>query len=156
MRTASLATAGLLLWLSGVGLAQEDPALPLDDSTGEPTADTADYGEVTDSDITPGSEVLSADVGAGPLAFGVVYSSGAKQSGTPNWSSTYNSTYGRYEITISGENYYYLDYATNITPAGDVRFCRSSSVSGKLLVYCYDGGGNAQLARFGFTTFKTP
>jgi peptidyl-Asp metalloendopeptidase len=90
----------------------------------------------------------------GPLAFGVVYSDGSKQSGTSNWSSTYNSTYQRYEITISGESYYYLSYATNITPAGDVRFCRSSSVDGKLLVYCYDANGQRAPSRFAFSTYK--
>lgn len=91
---------------------------------------------------------------AGPLAFGVVYSDGSKRSGTANWSSTYNPWYRRYEVTINGESYYYLDYTTAVTPAGDVRFCRTSSVSGKLLVYCYDANGNAATSRFGFATFK--
>lgn len=92
----------------------------------------------------------------GPLAFGVVLSNGTKYSGTSNWTSSYNSTYKRYEIKISGHQYYYLKYATNVTPAGDIRFCRSSSVSGKLLVYCSDKNGNPASSRFGFTTFKSP
>ena len=91
---------------------------------------------------------------AGPLAFGVVLSNGQKYSGTANWQSVYNSTYKRYEITIPGENYYYLRYTTNVTPAGDIGYCRSSSVGGKLLVYCYDKNGTSDTARFAFVTFK--
>lgn len=94
------------------------------------------------------------DATMGPLAFGVVYFNGSKQSGTPNWSSTFNATFNRYEISITGENYYYLKYATAVTAAGDKRFCKSSSVSGKLLVYCYDAAGVPATSRFGFVTFK--
>ena len=113
-------------------------------------ADT--QGGMTDAQTGEGAASL-ADV-SGPIAFGVVDSNGVKQSGTGNWSSSYNATYKRYEITITGENYYYLNYAALITPAGDVRFCRSDSVGGKLLVYCYDAAGVGQTSRFGFTTFK--
>ena len=90
----------------------------------------------------------------GPLAFGVILSNGQKYSGTANWSSTYNATYKRYEIKIANESYYYTKYATNVTPAGDIRCCRSSSVSGKLLVYCYDKNGNSASSRIGFVTYK--
>lgn len=90
----------------------------------------------------------------GPLAFGTVYFNGAKKSGTPNWTSSFNATYNRYEITIADQNYYYLKYATAVTPAGDTRFCKSSSVSGKLLIYCYDANGNPATSRFSFVTYK--
>jgi M6 family metalloprotease-like protein len=89
-----------------------------------------------------------------PLAFGVVYSNGRKMSGTPNWSSTYNDVYKRYEIKITGENYYYLRYSTNVTPAGDLRFCKTDSVGGNLLVMCYDKNGNPAPSRFGFVTYQ--
>lgn len=95
-----------------------------------------------------------APVGVGPLAFGVLWSDGNKMSGTPNWTSTYNGTYRRYEIAITGENYYYTSYATAITPAGDARYCRSDSVGGKLLIYCYDHTGTAATSRVGFVTYK--
>jgi hypothetical protein len=91
---------------------------------------------------------------AGPLAFGVVLSNGNKYSGTSNWTSIYNGTHKRYEISISGEQYYYLNYATNVTPAGDIRYCASNSVGGQLLVYCYDKNGNPSTSRFAFATFK--
>ena len=92
--------------------------------------------------------------GEAPLAFGVVYNDGRKMSGTPNWSSIYNDVYKRYEIKITGENYYYLRYATNVTPAGDLRFCKTDSVGGKLLVTCNDKNGNPAPSRFGFVTYQ--
>jgi subtilisin family serine protease len=91
---------------------------------------------------------------SGPLAYGTVWFDGSKRKGTPNWSSTYNATYNRYEVSIAGQNYYYLNYATIVTPAGDTRFCRSSSVGGKLLVYCNDADGRPATSRFGFVTYR--
>lgn len=151
MRIATALCAALLVALPHLALGQARTLAPEDDSAAQ-AADTEGAAALTDADIGEGAASL-ADV-TGPLAFGVVYSNGTKQSGTPNWTSTYNGTYKRYEITITGQSYYYLSYATLITPAGDVRFCRSDSVSGKLLVYCYDKAGVVQPARFGFTTFK--
>ena len=118
------------------------------------TAATHDNTRVLNATACTVANFRNSTVAAGPLAFGVVLANGTKYSGTTNWTSTYNSTYQRYEITISGQSYYYLNYATNITPAGDVRFCRSSSVSGKLLVYCTEPGGNPAPSRFGFAAHK--
>jgi hypothetical protein len=92
--------------------------------------------------------------GKTPLAFGTLLADGQKASGTSNWTSVYNATYKRYEITIQNEDYYYLKYATAITPAGDVGYCRSSSVSGKLLVYCSNQSGQAASSRFAFAVYK--
>lgn len=113
-------------------------------------------GGMTDSDLPLGVADMMDPSSIAPTAYGVTYSNGAKQSGTPNWTSLYNNTHKRYEISINGEQYYYLNYATTITPAGDNRYCKSSSVSGKLLVYCYDKQGNLATSRFGFVTFKAP
>jgi len=92
--------------------------------------------------------------GKSPLAFGTLLANGQKSSGTNNWTSSYNATYNRYEIAISGENYYYLSYATEVTPAGDSRLCRTDSVGGKLLVFCSDLTGAAGPARFAFVVYK--
>lgn len=97
---------------------------------------------------------LPVPSGKSPLIFGTVLQNGVKFKGYGNWSSSFNATYTRYEITIPGQNYYYLNYATIVTPAGDKRFCKSSSVSGKLLVYCYDKNGSPATSRFGFVTYK--
>jgi hypothetical protein len=129
--------------------AQVSAPVPSDDS-----AELASSGsEMTDSQTGPGAE-SAADVSSGPIAFGVMLSNGLKQSGTANWSSTYNATYKRYEITITGQNYYYLNFSTLVTPTGDIRYCRTDSVGGKLLIYCYDQSGAVQPARLAFTTFK--
>lgn len=88
-----------------------------------------------------------------PLAFGTVWSNGAKQKGYGTWSSSFNATYTRYEITITGQSYYYLNYATAVTPM-DTRMCKTSSVSGKLLIYCYDKDGRPATSRFAFVTYK--
>jgi len=154
MKTMRFLISVLLLACVFPAIGEDDADVPMDDSIEMATVAQAEGGR-TDSDLLPpGADVR--DVSSGVLAFGVVYSNGDKRSGTPNWTSSYNSTYKRYEISISGESYYYLNYATVITPAGDIRFCRSSSVSGKLLVYCYDKNGNVAPARFGFAAFKSP
>jgi hypothetical protein len=88
------------------------------------------------------------------LAFGVILANGKRSSGTNNWSSSYNNAQKRYEIRINGANYHYLKYTTLITPAGDVRFCRSNSVGGKLLIHCHDTNGNPASSRLGFVTYK--
>ena len=93
-------------------------------------------------------------VGTGPIAYGAIQADGTKFSGTSNWTSTYNASLQRYEIAITGESYFYLSYATVVTPAGDVRFCRTDSVSGKLLVYCYDQAGTPASSRIGFVTSR--
>ena len=80
--------------------------------------------EVTDSMKAPvarSGAITPNLVGTGPIAYGVVLADGTKWSGTSNWTSPFNATFQRYEITISGESYYYLNYATVVTPAGDVR-----------------------------------
>lgn len=135
--------------------AQDDGTPALDDSTPAAVAQ-GEALQPDDADL----DAMSAGIdgaqagGVGPIAFGTVSSNGSKFSGTDNWSASYNAANKRYEITIAGQSYYYLNYATVITPAGDNRFCKSSSVGGKLLVLCYDHNGNAQTSRFGFVTFK--
>lgn len=135
--------------------AQDDSAGALDDTSSIDNPLVA--AELDDAQIDAEQGIdgeANIFLGKGPLAYGTVLSSGSKYRGSNNWNATYNATYKRYEITISANNYHYLQYATVITPAGDTRFCRSSSVGGKLLVYCYNHAGTASPARFGFLTFK--
>lgn len=153
----SIITPALALILAaGIASAQEDAMTPLDDTAGMAAEGVTMEPDDADMDATnggaDGAQLIT--LGKSPLAYGTVNSSGSKNKGSTNWSSSYNGTYKRYEITINSQNYFYLNYATVITPAGDARFCRSSSVGGKLLVYCYDHAGNAQPSRFGFLTFS--
>ena len=97
---------------------------------------------------------MDATTASGPLAFGTILANGAKASGTNNWSSAYNATYKRYEISVNAESYYYLKYSTAVTPAGDIRFCKTDSVGGKLLITCHGSNGNPTTSRFAFVIYK--
>ena len=93
-------------------------------------------------------------------AFGVVGSTGTKLSGTPNWSSVYNTASSWYEITIVNESYYFGNYSTEVTPIGLTLslhpgvYCKTDSVSGKLLVRCLDKNNTPQKSYFGFMVHK--
>ena len=104
--------AGAMLTVAVENATQGQPAdsSRLDDAATGAVAG-GDRGAKTDSEAGIGSASL-ADAGSGPLAFGVVFNDGTKQSGTANWTSSYNATYKRYEIAISGQNYYYLNFIT--------------------------------------------
>jgi hypothetical protein len=92
-----------------------------------------------------------------PIAYGFVRSDGSLASGTQNVSSAWNTTLERYEITISGYNYYYTSYSTVVTLGGTCSqpcAVRTGSVGGKLLVYIYDKNGTNVQCHFQFVTFK--
>ncbi len=90
-----------------------------------------------------------------PIAYGTINSNGTKANGTSNVTSSWDSTYSRFEITIEGEHYIYNRYVTVITPlASERRFALASSMSGKLLVYILDGSGSPVQNGFHFVTFK--
>ncbi len=93
-----------------------------------------------------------------PLAFGVIAANGGKQSGTANFTSTFNASAKQYEVAITGQNYFYLTHATVVTPSfatGANGFCTTGSVSNKLIVKCYDHTGTVVTpVSFGFATFK--
>jgi hypothetical protein len=126
-----------------------------------PPEQAEEAGAVTDS-MNPQAapqgakgEVTANLVGNGPIAYGTLYPSGARGGGTANWTSTYNTTYQRYEITISGESYYFLSYATVVTPmGGSPPRCSSDSVGGRLLISCFDTAGNPTTSWISFVTSK--
>ena len=92
-----------------------------------------------------------------PVAYGFINSNGTKASGTSNVSSVWNSTSSRYEITISGESYFWTSYSTNITFTSNCPYgytVRTGSVSGKLLVYVYNRTGGLAQCYFQFVTHK--
>ncbi len=70
-----------------------------------------------------------------PIAYGFVGGTGVRMSGSTNWTSTWNATLERYEITITAESYYFSNYTTIITPCGQAAGFYTSSASGSLLVY---------------------
>jgi len=89
-----------------------------------------------------------------PIAYGVIRSSGTTSTNTGNISSTWNNTYKRYEITIDSENYYWLNYITQVTPMTGGLSAQTSSVGGKLLVKLYNSSGSLIQGNFQFVTFK--
>ncbi len=79
-----------------------------------------------------------SDPPSGVVAYGVIYLSGVVASGSNITSCTWNDTYKRYEIQITGEYYYVWDYVTVVTPLGsNALFATTGSVGGKLLVYLF-------------------
>ena len=112
--------------------------------------------------VAPVSFSFASFKGAGayqkPLAFGVVSTSGKKESGTANFTSKFDAAAKQYAITIAGQNYYFGSYATVVTPSfatGVKGFCTTGSVSNNLIVQCYNPGGSPITpVSFGFATFK--
>ena len=73
-----------------------------------------------------------------PIAFGYISADASIESGTGNFTCTWNGGIGRYEITIAGESYFYRSYTTVVTlaggSAGDGAVPRTNSVGGDLLI----------------------
>lgn len=89
-----------------------------------------------------------------PIAYGTVRSNAAISASTGNFSCTWNNTYNRYEIDITGENYFWLNYITTVTPMTGGNKVETSSVGGKLLVQIYNNANNPVKGAFQFVTFK--
>lgn len=87
------------------------------------------------------------------LAYGTINANGTIANATSNVTVTKAST-GSYDITIAGENYYYLDYTTVVSLSTSIGFVRAVSVSGKLKVYTYNSAGTLADEVFQFVTFK--
>jgi len=70
-------------------------------------------------------------------------------------SCTWNTKYKRFEITITGEKYFWTDYVTIVTSTGEAPYiARTGSVSDKLLIYLSDLNGDLQAGSFQFVTYK--
>jgi hypothetical protein len=69
-----------------------------------------------------------------PVAYGAIDYDGSVLSGSGNFSCSWDSTYKRYEITITSYSYIVWDYTTVVTALGDPLMASTNSISGKLLV----------------------
>jgi len=73
-----------------------------------------------------------------PIAFGFISLDGTIESGTGNFTCSWNAGQGRYDITITGESYFFSDYATVVTLSGhsatDGAIAKVSSVGGMLII----------------------
>ncbi|OGN98103.1 MAG: hypothetical protein A2Z77_08060 [Chloroflexi bacterium RBG_13_51_36] len=91
---------------------------------------------------------------AGPsmvVAMGVVSSTGSIGEELNVTSVTWNSGLQRWEITLDGINYYYLDYVTVVSSYSG--YADHSSVSGKLLVEIFDADETPIKEGFSFVVF---
>ena len=73
-----------------------------------------------------------------PIAFGFINSNATIASGTGNFTCSWNPGTSRYEITITGESYFWTDYTTVVTLSRnsltDGAIARVGSVSGRLII----------------------
>ncbi|AUC81195.1 hypothetical protein [Lacinutrix sp. Bg11-31] len=91
----------------------------------------------------------------GPIAYGFVQNTGNTSSGSGNYSSAWVAANNRYEIAITGENYFWTLYTTNVTTtSSSVNRLRVNSAGGKLLVYLYNSAGTLIQGDFQFITYK--
>ena len=94
-----------------------------------------------------------------PIAHGYINTNGTVASGSGNFTSVFDPVNKWYAIKITGRNYFFTDFSTVVTPsfssASPAPICGTGSVSGKLLVACYDtAGARVQPpAGFGFGVF---
>jgi hypothetical protein len=94
-----------------------------------------------------------------PIAYGYINTNGTVASGSGNFTSVFDSVNKWYAITITGRNYFFSNFSTVVTPSfnsfAPAPICGTGSVSGKLLVACYNtAGARVQPpAGFGFGVF---
>lgn len=90
----------------------------------------------------------------GEIAFGTIDTGGTRITGTSNWTSVLNAALQRYEVTITGESYFFSRYATTVTSMGGSQFCMTDSLGGKLIIRCVNAAGTAVTPFVGFVVFK--
>jgi hypothetical protein len=94
-----------------------------------------------------------------PIAYGYINTDGTVASGSGNFTSVFDSVNKWYAIKITGRNYFFSNFSTVVTPSfnsfAPAPTCGTGSVSGKLLVACYNtAGARVQPpAGFGFGVF---
>ena len=96
---------------------------------------------------------------AGParcIAFGCINSDGIVLSGTGNFTCTLDTQNERYRITISGEDYFYADYSTLVSPTTVSQVTRylTDSADGNLLIKLFTTYGTGWQSIFHFAVFK--
>lgn len=89
-----------------------------------------------------------------PIAMASISTAATLQSSSGNVSVVWNSTQSRYEITIAGENYFWPNYVTVVTPSSEGVIFREGSIDNRLLVWFTDLSGNPVQSHFQFITYK--
>ena len=108
------------------------------------------------SKLTVAGTIESTAVHAGPgmtgtpLAYGFFSSAGVKSTGSDNISCIWSGGSSWYDCTVVGEDYFYSDYITTVTPASGPLFAGTSSIGGHLVVRFFDLSGAPVQASSGF------
>lgn len=91
-----------------------------------------------------------------PIAYATIQQDGVKATGTANVTSAWDAGGLRYVISITGENYFWLDYTTLVSPMSNCAAVRSTvgSVSGKLLIEFQNSANSNIQCYFQFVTFE--
>ncbi len=127
--------------------------------TGVISSDNIADGAVAEADLANDAVTPDKINGTGganlPIAYGYCNSDGTTRNGTSNISCSWNAGSGQYEITITGEEYYYTNYISLVTPISDGMIAAVGSVNNKLVVTFtkHDGTADQQTA-FGFIVYK--
>ena len=87
-----------------------------------------------------------------PIAYGNIYSDATINSGSGNFTCSWNII--RYEIAIDGVAYNNVNYTTLVTPHGGVVIPGTGWASSKLYVYMYNTSGNPVQKGFSFAIYK--
>jgi hypothetical protein len=104
-----------------------------------------------------GLQGLKGDPGAGAIAWGYINADGTVSKASSNIASTWNAGSLRYDITISGESYFFSSYVTVVSPAGSTALVPATDSSGgKLLIYFKNLSGTQVQTPVGFqfATYK--
>jgi hypothetical protein len=90
-----------------------------------------------------------------PICYGTVSIAGVIQSGSGNFTVS-QPLPGRYHIAITGEDYYYAQYTTAITPVSSTvpLIATTGSGTGNLQVYIHNLSGSMVSAPFNFVVYK--
>jgi hypothetical protein len=113
------------------------------------------FGDVLVSGMISKRYTSTTDDPAIPIAYGFINTNGTVAAATPNVSCVWNSGSQWYEVTITGESYFFNDYATVVTGVGtSAHITTTDSTGGKLLVLVFDAAGARIQNQFQFATFK--
>ena len=116
-------------------------------------------GEKGDKGDTGDQGLQGIEGPAGPnmiLAMGAIAASGAIDYGYNVDNCTWNASFSRYEITLTGIPYWYSSYVTIVTPTYTATGAASyaSHTTGVVDVFIYDADGNQIQSWFSFMVLK--
>ena len=140
--------AAIALWGLNFGFGTQ-ARIATSDYAGDFTGNVRVNGQITRS-YAPNSYDLAT-----PIAYGFINAIGTVANGTPNISCVWNFVQNRYEVLIDGEDYFFDEYVTVVTPLTSNVSVRTSSGLGRLFVEFRNTiTQNLVQSNFQFVTYK--